>query len=133
MADKPGDTRHLDDGSSVAAKCRLCDHASGSLPADEGSPSGPERARHLSRTAARAINTLNHAINHLTANFADPAFEPAIDPLGPRVDAVRLLMGLSLEVYFACPECEPWLLRIRRALGNGKRRDGNLGLHDSRD
>jgi hypothetical protein len=94
---------------------------------------GNERARRISKDVSRALQVLGHATKYLTADFADLKTGPFLLPQDPRIEAVRILMLLNLEVYFDCPLNEPWVNRTWRALlGLVKHRNDTLAMHDSR-
>jgi hypothetical protein len=94
---------------------------------------GDERARRISKDVSCALQMLRHATNYLTADYADLKTAPFLHPQDPRIEAVRILMLLNLEVYFDCPLNEPWVNRTWRALlGLVKHRNDTLAMHDSR-
>ena len=61
----------------------------------------PDRPRHITYKAVRALEMLGHAIEYLSdvsfCNESSAALEHA------HLEAVQILMSLNHEVYFACP------------------------------
>lgn len=93
----------------------------------------PQGARRISRQSARAMLVLSHAINHLTSGVDLSGRSLVADPQHPRIEAVRILMTLNLEIYFSSPIDEPWLYRTWRSLFGRRRRNGTLAMNDSRN
>jgi hypothetical protein len=91
----------------------------------------PEGARRISRESARAMLLLSHAINYLTTGADRSGCSLIVDPHHPKIEAVRILMTLNLEIYFSCPVEVPWLYRIWRSLLGRRRRNGTLAMNDS--
>jgi hypothetical protein len=72
------------------------------------------RRRRITPQAGRALETLAHAIEYLTDEYAHQNL--AFASKNEQLEAVRLLMALNRQVYFECPEiptfadhCRAWL------------------------
>lgn len=71
--------------------------------------------RHVSPVSGRALEILGHAIEYLADEYVHKATRTGtLSPDDPRIDAMYILMSLNREVYYACPEVEPALVRIAR-------------------
>ena len=90
----------------------------------------PEGARRVSRRSVQAMALLSHAVDHLSARMGGPRCFLVFARSDPRIQAVRLLMMLKLEIYFSSPPDEPWIYRVWRSLWE-HRRNGNLAMNDS--
>jgi hypothetical protein len=66
--------------------------------------------RHLRRADARALEILGHAIEYLADEYAFDGISKG--PLGnadPRIEAIQILKGLNLAIYFSGTEVQsPW-------------------------
>ena len=58
--------------------------------------------RRISSEARHALETLGHAIEHLSDEFGEEG--GGFDPNDARLEAVHLLMAINHKVYFECPE-----------------------------
>jgi hypothetical protein len=69
------------------------------------------RRRYVSPDAGHALEILGHAIEYLSDEYVkEGGLFAARDP---RIEAIRLLMALNREVYFACPELPTFGERLR--------------------
>lgn len=69
------------------------------------------RRRYVSPAAGHALEMLGHAIEYLSDEYVkEGGLFAARDP---RIEAIRLLMVLNREVYFACPELPSFGERLR--------------------
>src|ERR1700760_98347 len=66
--------------------------------------------RHLRRADARALEILGHAIEYLADEYAFDGISKG--PMGnadPRIEAIQILKGLNLAIYFSGTEVQsPW-------------------------
>lgn len=63
---------------------------------------GAARARRISPEAGHALEILGHAIEYLADEFIHAG--GSFSARDPQVEAVKLLMNLSREIYSSCPE-----------------------------
>jgi len=81
------------------------------LAPDLAATSLRRRRRYVSPAAGHALETLGHAIEYLSDEYVkEGGLFAARDP---RIEAIRLLMALNREVYFACPELPSFGERLR--------------------
>ena len=79
-----------------------------SLLVEEAAPAtgnlrpGPNRRRGLSPEAGHALLKLGHAIEYLSDELVQEG--GSFSANDPRIQAVRLLMAVNRQIYFACPE-----------------------------
>jgi hypothetical protein len=75
----------------------------------------PAPRRRISPMNGRALETLGHAIEYLTDEYALSAIQVGkLDTRDPRIEAIQMLMALNRQIYYTCPEIEPALRRIAR-------------------
>ena len=86
-------------------------------PAASASQARITRRRRISPAAGHALEKLGHAIEYLTDEFVHSGAD--FNGRNEQLAAVRILMALNREVYFACPEI-PTI---------GERFQGLLGRH----
>lgn len=60
------------------------------------------RRRNITPQAARALETLAHAIEYLTDEFVHQGLD--FSAKNEQLQAVRILMALNRQVYLECPE-----------------------------
>ena len=61
----------------------------------------PDRPRHITFSAGRALEMLGHAIEYLSDEYF--CGEPSVALERAHLEAVQILMSLNHDVYFACP------------------------------
>lgn len=69
------------------------------------------RRRRIHREAGQALEILGHAIEYLTDEYVHEG--GSFSPGEPRLEAIRLLMALNRQVYFACPQVPTIGERVR--------------------
>jgi len=73
-----------------------------------------QRRRRISPQDGRALEILGHAIEYLTDEFVHAG--GALSGNNGQLEAVRLLMGINRQIYFACPEVPTLGDRLRTLL-----------------
>jgi hypothetical protein len=75
------------------------------------SPTRTNRRRNITPEAGHALEMLGHAIEYLTDEYVFEAKQ--ISANDPQVQAIRLLMALNRQIYFACPVVPTFAERLR--------------------
>jgi hypothetical protein len=70
--------------------------------------------RRISLDAGHALEKLGHAIEYLTDEYVHETKE--LSATDPQVEAIRLLMSLNRQVYYACPVIPTFSERFRAFL-----------------
>lgn len=77
--------------------------------------SRPAGRRWISQQNGRALEILAHAIEYLSDEYALSAEQLGrIDADDPEIEAIHRLMAANREVYYSCPQVEPFLRRFSR-------------------
>lgn len=71
--------------------------------------------RRITPEAGRALEILGHSIEYLTDEFVHEG--GTLGARDSRLDAIRLLMSLNREIYYACPVVPTFAERCLAFLG----------------